>query len=93
MKNLLIEGLEKTQDGLTKTTFKGMAVMVLGSLATVVGINAMLKGQETMVKASTMNEVLDTVKEGIQKEDEEAQASSSFFFASITSPIMKDKYD
>lgn len=72
MKNLIIEGLEKTQDGLTKTTFKGMAVMVLGSLATVVGINAMLKGQETMVKASTMNEVLDTVKEGIQKEDEEA---------------------
>lgn len=72
MKNLIIEGLEKTQDGLTKTTFKGMAVMVLGSLATVVGINAMLQGQETMVKASTMNEVLDTVKEGIQKEDEEA---------------------
>ena len=70
MKNLLIEGLEKTQDGLTKTTFKGMAVMVLGSLATVVGINAMLKGQETMVKASTMNEVLDTVKEGIQNEEE-----------------------
>ena len=72
MKNLIIEGLEKTQDGLTKTTFKGAAVMVLGSLATVIGINAMLKGQETMVKASTMNEVLDSVMEGIQSEDEEA---------------------
>ena len=72
MKNLLIEGLEKTQDGLTKTTLKGAAVMVLGSLATVVGINTMLKGQEKMVKASTMNEVLDTVKGELTKEDEEA---------------------
>ena len=72
MKNLIIEGLEKTQDVLTKTTLKGGAVMVLGSLATVIGINTMLKGQETMVKASTMNEMLDTVKGEIQKVDEEA---------------------
>lgn len=72
MKNLLIDGLEKTQDELTKMSLKGGAVMVLGSLATVIGINAMLKGQETMAKASTMNGVLDTVKGELTKEDEEA---------------------
>lgn len=93
MKNLLIEGLEKSQDALTKMSLKGGAVMVLGSLATVIGINAMLAGQEKMVKANTMSEVLDTVKGELTKENEEAQASSSFFFASITYPIMKDKYD
>lgn len=72
MKNLLIDGLEKSQDGLTKMSLKGGAVMVLGSLATVLGINMMLAGQEKMVKASTMNEVLDTVKGELTKENEEA---------------------
>lgn len=67
MKNSFIEGLEKTQIGLADTTLKGAAVMVLGGVVTSVGIYTMLRGQETMVEASTIYRTLNVIKEELEK--------------------------
>ena len=67
MKNLFIEGLEKTQTELAETTLKNAAVMILGSVVTSVGICTMLRGQEKMVEANTLNNSLNIIKEGLEK--------------------------
>lgn len=63
MKESFIEGLEKTQDGLKGRMSKGSVKMILGGLVTIVGINTMLNGLETVVEASTVNDMLNVFKE------------------------------
>ena len=62
MKNSFIESIEETRHELNGKTLKGTGVMMLGGLVTIVGINTMLKGLETMVEASTIDGMLNLIK-------------------------------
>ena len=67
MKKSFIEGLVQTQHEFSRKELKGSAVMMLGGLVTIVGINTMLKGLETMVEANTVNGILSVIKESVEE--------------------------